>query len=107
MSKNTVSSVYKLLMRARADAFRGDSRALAASRTEIRSKFEEQRDERDAARVEELLKEVRSSAGAALRLRRRRHRRRRSARAQAFSGVQPAVCSRTRLAGCGRSLFPA
>ena len=39
MSPRAVA-VYRLLLRARADAFRGDARALNAACTEIRSKFE-------------------------------------------------------------------
>ncbi len=78
------AAVYRLLLRARADAFRGDPRALGAARAEIRSKFEQARpnkhanaarpntlarrprlqarEERDAARIDELLQEGRDAA---------------------------------------------
>jgi len=76
-----VASVYRNLLRARTEAFRGDPHALEAARQEIRSKFElvrslppqpprltcwaQERGERDAGRVQELLTEVRVSQTAA------------------------------------------
>ena len=42
-------------MRVRANAFRGDTRALVASQVEIRSRFEAHRDAKDPAEIERLL----------------------------------------------------
>jgi complex III assembly factor LYRM7 len=55
-------SVYRVLLRARADAFRGDARALAAARDEIRSKFELERGETDPQRVRALLQDGHDAA---------------------------------------------
>jgi complex III assembly factor LYRM7 len=47
-------ALYRALLRARAKAFAGDVRALAASRSEIREKFEASRDVDDALAAQRM-----------------------------------------------------